>query len=181
MPIQRKEFNKNLQYNVNLCNNLQKNPKVFEKSADNINTRNRVKDMANSFNLNTFLQEYRGYGDRKYTAVENGKAAMEQHSIDVAKEAVSSENFLSLTLTEKLAELGIGKRVVQQLYDTAIGAVKEVVNPFAEYLKKYEVVLDQQRYHDEIQVLAKQMYFSKEALTIDAASRAVGQHFVLDV
>ena len=70
-------------------------PKVFEKSADNINTRNRVKDMASSFNLNTFLQEYQTYGDRKYLSFENGQAEMEKREIAKAQEKLLDVNLSS--------------------------------------------------------------------------------------
>ena len=137
--------------------------------------------MSNSFNLNTFLQEYKTYGDRKYTSFENGQAAMEQRELERAKEAVGERSFLSLTLSEKLAELGIGDRVFQQLGDTAVGAVKGIVNPITDYLKKYEVVFDQEEYAKQLQSDAKQMFFSQIALSQDAASRESGNKFVMDI
>ena len=165
--------------NVNFCNNFKKNPKVFEKCADNINTRNRVKDMANSFNLNTFLQEYKTYGDRKYTSFENGQAAMEQREIKKAEEAVNASAFLSLTLREKLNELGVGDKVMQQLGEIALKPVTDIVNSINDYFDKYEVVFDQEAYKSQLQSDAKQMFFSRQALAEDAASRIpYGQNFV---
>jgi len=137
--------------------------------------------MSSSFNLNTFLKEYQSYGNRQYTAIENGKAAMEQHEIDMAKEAISENRFLSLTLAEKFAELGIGDRVVQQMGDTAVKAIKEIVNPFTEYLEKYDVVLDQDKYNQKINEYGKQLFFSKQALAQESRSRSYGQRFVYDM
>jgi len=135
----------------------------------------------NGFNLNQFLQEYKTYGDRQYFATENGKAAMEQRDIQRAEEAVTENSLLSLTLSEKLAELGIGDRVFQQIGDTALGLLKDIVDPITDYFEKYDNIFNQDVYNSEIQAYAKQMYFAREALAEDAASRANGQKFVLDM
>lgn len=137
--------------------------------------------MANSFNLNTFLKEYQTYGNRAYTAAENGKAAMEQRDVKRAEEAVGGKNFLSLTLSEKLAELGMGERVLQQFGDTAVNAVKEIVNPFTNYLEKYAIVFDEDEYNRTLQSYAKQMFFSKQALDDYTHESAVGQKLVFDM
>ena len=57
--------------------------------------------MSNQFNLNNFLQEYRGYNERQYTAAENGREAMAQRELQKAEEAVNQDKLLSLTLSEK--------------------------------------------------------------------------------
>ena len=134
-----------------------------------------------NFNLNSFLSEYKTYGNRQYTAAENGKAAMEERELIKAEEAVKEDSFLGLTLSEKLAELGVGDRVVQQLGDTAKNALKELVNPITEYLEKYENIFDQKAYEDEIQAYAKQMFFSKQALAEAASEGQVAQKFIYDM
>lgn len=134
--------------------------------------------MSNSFNLNTFIQEYKTYGDRKYTAYENGEAAMQQRDIERAKEAVGENNFLKLTLSEKLAELGVGERVMQQLGEIAMKPVTDVLDSINDYFEKYEIVFDKAAYDTRFQSDAKQMFFSRQALAEDAASRAAGQNFV---
>ena len=58
--------------------------------------------MAEAFNLNNFLREQATYNLRQYTAVENGKAAMEAREIEMAQKAVQPEGLLSLTLGAKL-------------------------------------------------------------------------------
>ena len=58
--------------------------------------------MAEAFNLNNFLSEQATYNLRQYTAVENGKAAMEAREIEMAQKAVQPEGLLSLTLGAKL-------------------------------------------------------------------------------
>ena len=130
------------------------------------------------FNMQRFLGEQAGYLNRQYTAVENGKAAMEERDIKRAEEAVKEDSFLGLTLSEKLAELGIGDRVVQQLGDTALGMFKDIISPITDYLEKYENIFDQKAYYDEMQGIAKQYYYSKEALAKVAASGKEGQNFV---
>ena len=140
--------------------------------------------MTESFNLNTFLNEQATYNSRKFTAVENGKAAMEAREIAKAEEAVAQSGFLGLTLTEKLNELGIGKRVVQQIGDTAVEAVASIVSPITEYLAKYEHVYDQNLFKSELQAYGKQMFYAKQALSVEASTgvnSAVGQNFVYDM
>ena len=134
--------------------------------------------MASSFNLNTFLQEYKSYNAKAYTPAENGKNAMEQQEIQRAEEAVRESGLLALTLTEKLAELGIGDRVLQQLGDTALNMMKEFVNPITDYLETYENIFDESRYYSEIQSYAKQMFFANQALSEEAQGHAEGQKFV---
>ena len=137
--------------------------------------------MAEAFNLNTFLNEQATYNSRQYTAVENGKAAMEAREIAQAEEAVANNGFLGLTLSEKINELGIGKRVVQQLGDTAVGAVENIVSPLTEWLEKYEHVYDQNIFNTEMQSMGKQMFFAKQALSAEASVAPVGQRFVYDM
>lgn len=133
------------------------------------------------FNMHSFLGEQSSYLNRQYTAVENGKAAMEEREIKRAEEAVKEDSFLGLTLSEKLAELGLGDRVVQQLGDTALGMFKDLVDPITGYLEKYENIFDQGAYYSEMQAMGKQMWQAKMALSEDAASRKTGQNFVLDM
>ena len=123
------------------------------------------------FNLNQFLQEYQTYNNRQYTSAENGQAAMEQREIERAEEAVRESGLLTLTLSEKLAELGVGDRVIQQFGDTALNFLKDFVNPITDYLEKYENIFDQKAYNDEIQSYARQMWQANVALSEDAASR----------
>ena len=137
--------------------------------------------MAEAFNLNSFLQEYKSYNNRQYTAIENGKAAMEARELEKAKEAVSENKFLGLTLSEKLTELGVGKRVIQQLGDTAIGAVEGIISPVTEWLEKYEHAYDENIFKAEIQAMGKQMFFARQALSEEASVAPVGQKFVYDM
>ena len=133
--------------------------------------------MAESFNLNTFLNEYKTYNNKSYTAAENAQAAMEAREIAQAENAVENKGFLGLTLSEKMKELGIGERVLQQVADTAVGVVADIVSPLTEYLDKYEHVFDQEGYKTEIQSYAKQMFFSKNAMSSEASKDPAGQQF----
>ena len=137
--------------------------------------------MAEAFNLNKFLNEQATYNSRQYTAIENGKAAMEARALAKAEEAVAQNSFLGLTLSEKLNELGVGKRVIQQIGDTAVSTVESIVSPLTDWLEKYEHVYDQNIFNTEIQSMGKQMYFAKQALTQEASVAPVGQRFVYDM
>ena len=137
--------------------------------------------MAETFNLNNFLQTYK---TQTYDPTKQHAAAeerMEAKLQEQAKEAVSSKGFLTLTLSEKMAELGIGERVLQQVADTATGLVTDIVDPLNEYLKKYENIFDQRVYHSEIQSYAKQMFFASQAMRDEASEDVTGQNFVYDM
>ena len=124
---------------VNFCKNLLKKPKVFKKSADIYNTKTTgKKNMTQAFNLQNFLQTYKTqtYDPTKQHAA--AEASMEQRLIEQAEQAVQQSGFLTLTLSEKMAELGIGERAMQQFADTAMNLLTEVVNPISDYLEKYE-------------------------------------------
>ena len=140
-----------------------------------------TKDMAETFNLNNFLQTYKTqtYDPTKQHAA--AEAKMEEKLQEQAKEAVSGNGFLSLTLSEKMAELGIGKRVMQQVTDTATGLVTDFIDPLNDYLKKYENIFDQRVYHSEIQSYAKQMFFASQAMKEEASEDTKGQNFVYDM
>ena len=140
-------------------------------------------DMAADFNMNTFLNEQSSYLNRNYTNVENGKAAMEAADIQRAKEAVEAEegSFLSLTLGEKLKELGVGEHVLNQLKETALNTVTGVFTPLSDYLKKYENIFDQNVYNAELQANGKQMFFTRMALAQESEQDEKGQKFVYDM
>ena len=166
---------------VKICKNLIQSSKVFEKNADNINTKNRAKDMAETFNLNNFLQTYK---TQTYDPTKQHAAAEEQMEAKLeakAEEAVQQNGLLSLTLSEKMAELGVGERVIKQVADTAAGIVIDIVDPINDYLKKYEKVFDARVYNTEIQSYAKQMFFASQAMKKEAAENTTGQNFVYDM
>lgn len=137
--------------------------------------------MAETFNLNTFLQTYQ---QATYDPTKQHSAAeekMEKKLIKQAEDAVRESGFLTLTLSEKMAELGVGERVLQQFADTATNLLLDVVNPIGDYLEKYENIFDQRVYNTEIQSYAKQMFFSSQAMQIQASENPVGQNFVYDM
>ena len=142
---------------------------------------NRAKDMAESFNLNNFLQTYK---TQTYDPTKQHAAAeerMEQRLEQQAEQAVQQSGLLAITLGEKMAELGIGERALKQFADTAVGIVTDIVNPIGEYLEKYENIFDQRVYNTEIQSYAKQMFFASQAMRQDAAENTTGQNFVYDM
>ena len=137
--------------------------------------------MAEAFNLNSFLQTYKHstYDPTKQHAA--AEANMETKLLEQAELAVQESGFLALTLSEKMAELGIGERAIQQFADTAANILLDVVNPIGDYLEKYENIFDQRVYNTEIQSYAKQMFFASQAMRQDAMERPVGQKFVYDM
>lgn len=137
--------------------------------------------MAEAFNLNTFLQTYKHatYDPTKQHAA--AEERMENKLVEQAEQAVKESGLLTLTLSEKLAEMGVGKRVMEQFADTALGILTDVVNPIGDYLEKYENIFDQRVYNAEIQSYAKQMFFASQAMRQDAAENTTGQNFVYDM
>lgn len=136
--------------------------------------------MANSFNLKTFLNEYESYNKQAFTAAEVGKEAMEAREIHEAEEAIKQAPFGALTIKERLLQLGYGEHVEELLKKNTIGMVTGIVNPFLEYLKKYEKIFDGSA-RTEMQEHAKQMFFSKQALQKDIQERANDVKFVMDM
>ena len=137
--------------------------------------------MAETFNLNNFLQTYK---TQTYDPTKQHAAAeerMEAKLQEQAQEAVQQKGLLTLTLSEKMAELGIGERVLQQVADTAVGLVTDIVNSIGDYLEKYENVFDQRVYNSEIQSYAKQMFFASQAMRQEASESTTGQNFVYDM
>ena len=137
--------------------------------------------MTQSFNLQNFLQTYKTQTydpTRQHAAAEE---KMETKLLQQAEQAVQQSGFLTLTLSEKIAELGIGERALQQFADTAMGLLTEVVNPIGDYLEKYENIFDQSVYNTEIQSYAKQMFFASQAMRQEAAENTTGQNFVYDM
>lgn len=137
--------------------------------------------MAEAFNLNTFLQTYQHatYDPTKqHTAAEEN---MEKKLVEQAENAVRESGLLTLTLSEKMAELGMGERVLQQFADTAANMLLDAINPIGDYLEKYENIFDQRVYNSEIQAYAKQMFFASQAMKQDASENPVGQNFVFDM
>ena len=137
--------------------------------------------MAESFNLNSFLQTYKTntYDPTKQHAAAEEK--MENKRIEQAEQAVQEGGFLTLTLKEKLQELGIGERVLQQLADTATNVFTDALTPLEEYLAKYENIFDEKVYNAEIQAYAKQMFFASQAMRKEASEKTTGQNFVYDM
>lgn len=141
----------------------------------------RAKDMAETFNLNNFLQTYKTqtYDPTKQHAA--AEAKMEANLEAKAEEAVRDSGFLTLTLSEKLAEMGVGERVLEQFATTATNLLTGAINPIGDYLEKYENIFDQRVYNTEIQSYAKQMFFASQAMAQEASENTTGQNFVYDM
>lgn len=137
--------------------------------------------MAETFNLNNFLQTYKTQTydpTKQHTAAEE---KMEAKLQEKAEAAVQQSGLLTLTLSEKMAEMGIGERALQQFADTAMGLLTDAINPIGDYLEKYENIFDQRVYNTEIQSYAKQMFFASQAMQQEASENTTGQNFVYDM
>ena len=130
--------------------------------------------MAESFNLKSFLNDYKQYGQNSFTSTANGRKAMEERELANAKKAIEDgSDLLSITLHEKL----ISDRVLQQFGDTVMNRVKELFNPISDYFEKYDIVFDEKKLFDAMQADAKQMFYTKQALSEEAAKGTKGQKF----
>lgn len=135
--------------------------------------------MAESFNLNRVLQEQSSYVQRQYTAGENGKAAMAQRELENAKKAVEAESgFLGLTLQQKIHDIMIPERVLKQFQETAVNALMGAVDPFLDWLEENEQYYTENLFTNAIQADAKQLFYTKYALSQEAAGDdKAGQNF----
>ena len=151
----------------------------MEKYADIHNTNQRENEMAESFNLNRVLQEQNTYVQRQYTAGENGRAAMEQRELQNAQKAIEQQKgFLSLTLQEKIQEIMIPERVVQEFGEVAFKTLIGSVQPFLDWLEENESYYTEDLFQAAISADAKQLFYTKMALSKEAASDGIaGQQF----
>ena len=138
--------------------------------------------MAESFNLQNVLREQHSYVQRQYTAGENGRAAMEQRELENAQKAIESQKgFLSLTLEEKIKDIMIPERVLQEFQEVAVNTLMGTINPFLQWLEENEVYYTDNLFTTAIQADAKQLFYTKFALSKEASEGATGQKFVYDM
>lgn len=137
--------------------------------------------MTESFNLNRVLKEQATYNQRQYTAGENGRAAMEQRELQKAQNAIEAQKgFLNLTLQEKIQEIMIPEKVLQEFSDVAVNTLMGTIQPFLDWLEQNEVYYTENMFESAIQADAKQLFYTKWALSKEAAEGVVGQQFVAD-
>ncbi len=134
--------------------------------------------MAEMFNLNQALENQHAYAQRKFTGGENGLAAMEQRELQKAQQAIEAQQgFLSLTLKEKIQELVVSDRVLQEFSDVAVKTLTGAVQPFLDWLKEYEVYYTENLFTEAIQSDAKQLTYTAYALSDEASKEQLGQNF----
>ena len=135
--------------------------------------------MAEAINLQKVLQEQNSYVQRQYTAGETGIAAMEARELEQAQKAVEAQQgFLGLTLQQKIQDLMIPERVLQEFGDTAVNTLMGAIDPFLQWLEENEVYYTENMFTTAIQADAKQLYYTKYALAQEAASGdKAGQNF----
>ena len=131
-----------------------------------------------NFNLQQVLKEQNSYVQRKYNSDELGKAAMEQRELQNAQSAIESQKgFLSLTLQENIQEIMVSERVLQEFSDVAIKTLTSAVEPFRKWLEENEVYYTENMFTTAIQSDAKQLFYTKYALSNEAASGTTGTQF----
>ena len=125
----------------------------------------------NGYNFNQVVKNSLAYLNKEYTAKAIAEANMEEQEIARAQAAINAEPTLgTLTLGDRLAQAGFGKRVAQQIVDTAVGAVSGIVSPLTEYLNKYEKVFDLENFQKEYNADAFQMYTASQEMAKAAAN-----------
>ena len=138
--------------------------------------------MAEAFNLQNVLSAQNDYVNRKYTSGENGKAAMEQRELQNAQKAIEAQgSFLSLTLSEKIKDIMIPERVMQEFQDVAVNTLMGAIDPFLQWLEENEIYYTENMFTNAIQADAKQMFYTNMALAKEASSNEAGQKFVYDM
>ena len=138
--------------------------------------------MAESFNLHNALVAQNEYLNRKYTSAENGRAAMEQRELQNAEKAIEAQNgFLSLTLSEKIKDIMVPERVLQEFSDVAVNTLMGAIDPFLQWLEENEVYYNENLFKNAIQADAKQMFYTNLALAKEASNNEAGQNFVYDM
>jgi len=131
-----------------------------------------------NFNLNEVLKNQNSYLQRQYTAGENGQAAMAQRELENAQRAIEAEQgFLTLTLQQKIQELMVPDRVMQEFSDVAMKTLTGAIQPFLDWLEKNEVYYTENLFNTAIQADAKQLFYTKYALSKEAEQSAVGTQF----
>lgn len=126
----------------------------------------------NGYNFNQVVKNSLAYLNKEYTAKAIAEANMEEQEIARAKAAVETQKagvLGSLTLGDRLAQAGFGKHVAQQIINTAVDAVAEVVSPLTEYLNKYEKVFDLENFQKEYNGDAFQMYTASQEMAKEAS------------
>jgi hypothetical protein len=132
-----------------------------------------------SFNLQQVLREQNSYVQRQYTAGENGQAAMEARELANAEQAVQAQSgFLGLTLQQKIQDIMIPERVLEEFQSVAVQTLMSAVEPFLNWLEENEVYYTDNLFKTAIQADAKQLYYTKYALQKEAAGdEKAGQNF----
>ena len=134
--------------------------------------------MAEMFNLQNVLNEQSSYVNQKYTSEETAKKNMEKRELDKAKNALNAEKgFLELTLKEKIKEIMVPERVLEEwgkvITDTTMGAF----NPFLQWLEENEIYYNENLFVNAIQADAKQIFFTNRALAKQAIENGTGTEF----
>ena len=106
---------------------------------------------------------------------------MEQRELANAQRAIEQESgFLTLTLKEKIQEIMIPDRVIQEFSDVAVKTLMGAIEPFLDWLEQNEVAYTDNLFEAAIQADAKQLYYTKFALSQEASKEGVaGQQFYM--
>lgn len=131
-----------------------------------------------NYNLANVLANQEKWAQGKYNSEEIAEKNMLERELQNAQQAIDSQRtFLDLTLKEKVDELLIPARVVEELRDVAVKTLTSAVEPFMKWLEENEVYYTENMFTEAIQSDAKQLFYTKYALSNEAASATTGTQF----
>ena len=81
---------------------------------------------------------------------------------------------------EKIQEIMIPERVLQEFSDVAVKTLTGAVQPFLDWLEENETYYSENLFTAAIQADAKQLFYTKYALDKEAEGDKLGQNFYAD-
>ena len=118
-------------------------------------------------------QDYNISSD-KYTAGAYGQQRMLERELDNAEKAIKEEGkLLNITMKQKLKELGVPSRVMQEIGEVFVKKVlnTEAVQKGLDWLEEMEVYYTENLFEEKIRPDLKQIHQTKYALAKDIQER----------
>ncbi len=131
-----------------------------------------------NYNLANVLANQEKWVQGKYNSEEIAEKNMLDRELQNAQQALDSQRtFLGLTLKEKVDELKIPARVVEELKDVALKTLAVPLEPFMKWLEENEAYYTENMFTELIQSDAKQLNQTYYHLTKETANTEVGKQF----
>lgn len=120
--------------------------------------------MTSNFNLHNALQSNQ-YVLQQYTVQEVAEKNMLNRELENAQKVLDAQTgFLGLTLGEKIKDLMIPGRVIDELRDVAINTLTQPAQQFFAWLDENELGYNVEKWEDEIRGNVKQLNQTRKAL-----------------